>query len=527
MAVGMPLGLLGPDRCGICCVLVLCGLAIAGLPEAQSDTSYESTGEITIQKNHHLLKNQDDVLTKWVSGRAESCMDEFPRLVMDYPNPGFQGQLRAEYDLEFKVGCNFDHVITLEPGTGSGGRIPVGKYTITALAVSESSLNTRGIASIQFQVDAVRSNRPPPPSTDFDIELAPLVEDKIGTDFDLYELGETVEISGSFYVPTNLDRNILPAIVIQILGPTGNIVDVKQFVPNEDGLFNYSLKLAGSLFIAGGYEIIATFGNREATSNFGVVQTDREPIIHNMATIELSGFGNNFDFGRAQFQNQWNDARFEGGDGSTIHLYEDDISVQQFLDSLGIYIGPSSLSHSGNSFCEPPDTLEFFVNNRDINRLSDYIIRDNDHIAINCAKFTPPPPVVPPTPVSPPTPVTPPAPTPTPVPVPPPTVVNPTTQPSSGQLDLVWVGIILGITGGGIGAVMAVKYLKSKPKQPLAPGQRSRAGPMTTTPGSQRRPKVNAPRTGILFYECPQCHDPDISNNPDGSATCDACGFRN
>ena len=29
----------------------------------------------------------------------------------------------------------------------------------------------------------------------------------------------------------------------------------------------------------------------------------------------------------------------------------------------------------------------------------------------------------------------------------------------------------------------------------------------------------------IAFYECPKCHDPNIRNNLDGSATCDNCGF--
>ena len=53
---------------------------------------------------------------------------------------------------------------------------------------------------------------------------------------------------------------------------------------------------------------------------------------------------------------------------------------------------------------------------------------------------------------------------------------------------------------------------------------------MPATQSWKRRPPNTSKQTyheasTVIYYECPKCHDPDIRNNPDGSAKCDNCGF--
>ena len=93
----------------------------------------------------------------------------------------------------------------------------------------------------------------------------------ISTDEESYQVGDTIFVTGN--VGNYIGGDWVTA---EFIAPNGNIAQVKQLTPNNDGDFDTSFKI--SLKTNGDYEIKAWFGSAETSTSFLVGSAERALI---------------------------------------------------------------------------------------------------------------------------------------------------------------------------------------------------------------------------------------------------------
>ncbi len=112
---------------------------------------------------------------------------------------------------------------------------------------------------------------------------------------------------------------------------------------------------------------------------------------HAHAGILVKIFGDTFGFDGPSFQIKSPWIHFEGRDGSTIHKHATGVTLEYLFNSLSIglddqcYVFPD-----GKSFCTQEDyTLNFFINDEQVEDIRDYEITEGDRILISYGGETP------------------------------------------------------------------------------------------------------------------------------------------
>lgn len=111
---------------------------------------------------------------------------------------------------------------------------------------------------------------------------------------------------------------------------------------------------------------------------------------HIHASLLVRIFGDKFDFSLPAYQvkNSW--IHFEARDGTTIHMHSTGVKLGYLFESLGIsltencYIFPDQ-----REFCTNENySLKFYINNMQVDSITNYVIADNDRILISYGNET-------------------------------------------------------------------------------------------------------------------------------------------
>jgi len=106
--------------------------------------------------------------------------------------------------------------------------------------------------------------------------------------------------------------------------------------------------------------------------------------IHETANIEMTLFGEKYDFSSSFFQDRDKSIRFEDGNGKIIHRYDTWPDLGYLFKTFGMKLTDDCIVFSnGRSFCDKENySLEFYVNGLKKNSLSNYVFNDGDSIRI-------------------------------------------------------------------------------------------------------------------------------------------------
>ena len=95
----------------------------------------------------------------------------------------------------------------------------------------------------------------------------------VNTDSSSYTTGNTIQISGMIVTLAQFEQ----PVVLMIVSPDGNIVNVQQVMPDSDGYYATSVKAGGTMNNSGEYEIRAQYGAQKITSTFNFISSDSAP----------------------------------------------------------------------------------------------------------------------------------------------------------------------------------------------------------------------------------------------------------
>ena len=106
---------------------------------------------------------------------------------------------------------------------------------------------------------------------------------------------------------------------------------------------------------------------------------------HVHAGILVKIFGDTFDFTQPSYQISSPYIHFEGKEGFTIHRHASDIVLDELFNSIGIELNENCFVFpDGKSFCSNSDySLNYFINNQQVNDIQKYVIKNNDRILIS------------------------------------------------------------------------------------------------------------------------------------------------
>ena len=106
---------------------------------------------------------------------------------------------------------------------------------------------------------------------------------------------------------------------------------------------------------------------------------------HVHAGILVKIFGDTFDFTQSSYQISSPYIHFEGKEGFTIHRHASDIELNELFNSIGIELNEKCfIFPDGESFCSNSDySLNYFINNKQVNDIGKYVIKNNDRILIS------------------------------------------------------------------------------------------------------------------------------------------------
>ncbi|MGI0040638.1 MAG: protein-disulfide isomerase [Nitrosopumilaceae archaeon] len=126
---------------------------------------------------------------------------------------------------------------------------------------------------------------------------------------------------------------------------------------------------------------------------FGVLldesKADDSPFVfgsaHEHASILIKIFGDEFDFTKPEFQLQSSFIHLENSDGYVIHRHAKDVTIGYLFETLNIgLLSDCIIFPDGRKFCSNEDyTLKFYINEKKVDDLRDYIIFDGDLILIS------------------------------------------------------------------------------------------------------------------------------------------------
>jgi len=109
---------------------------------------------------------------------------------------------------------------------------------------------------------------------------------------------------------------------------------------------------------------------------------------HEHASILVMIFGEEFDFTKPQFQLQSPYIHLENSNGHVIHRHSKDVTIGYLFETLNLNLFQDCfVLHDGTKFCSNEDyTLKFYINDKEVQDLSGYLIVEGDLILISYGK---------------------------------------------------------------------------------------------------------------------------------------------
>ncbi len=112
---------------------------------------------------------------------------------------------------------------------------------------------------------------------------------------------------------------------------------------------------------------------------------------HEHASISMKIFGDEFDFTKPEFQLQSHFIHLENSNGYVIHRHSKDVTIGYLFDTLNLKLLSNCIAfHDGTKFCSNEDyTLKFYINEKKVDDLRDYLIFEGDLILISYGSENP------------------------------------------------------------------------------------------------------------------------------------------
>jgi len=112
---------------------------------------------------------------------------------------------------------------------------------------------------------------------------------------------------------------------------------------------------------------------------------------HEHTSISVKIFDNGFDLTKPQFQLQSPFIHLENSNGYVIHRHSKDVTIGYFFETLNLGLTQDCfVFHDGKKFCSNDDhTLKFYINEKKVDGLIDYLIFDGDFILISYGAESP------------------------------------------------------------------------------------------------------------------------------------------
>ncbi len=106
---------------------------------------------------------------------------------------------------------------------------------------------------------------------------------------------------------------------------------------------------------------------------------------HEHASISVIIFGDEFDFTKPQFQVQSPFVHLENSNGYVIHRHSKDVTIGYLFETLNLGLSQDCfVFHDGRKLCSDEDyTLKFYINEKKVDGLRDYLIFEGDLILIS------------------------------------------------------------------------------------------------------------------------------------------------
>jgi hypothetical protein len=111
---------------------------------------------------------------------------------------------------------------------------------------------------------------------------------------------------------------------------------------------------------------------------------------HEHASISIKIFEDGFDLTKPEFQLQSPFIHLENSNGYVIHRHSKDVAIGYFFETLNLGLTPDCFTiDDGRKFCTNDDySLKFYVNERQVDDIRDYIIFEGDYILISYGSET-------------------------------------------------------------------------------------------------------------------------------------------
>jgi len=105
---------------------------------------------------------------------------------------------------------------------------------------------------------------------------------------------------------------------------------------------------------------------------------------HVHASMLVKIFGDKFDFTAPNYQVATPWIHFENSDGDTVHRHSTGVELEFMFNSMKIAINDQCFVFpDGRQFCTNEDySLKFFVNQKQVDDITNYVIQDDDRILI-------------------------------------------------------------------------------------------------------------------------------------------------
>jgi hypothetical protein len=106
---------------------------------------------------------------------------------------------------------------------------------------------------------------------------------------------------------------------------------------------------------------------------------------HEHASISIKIFGEEFDLAKQSFQLQSPFIHLENFDGHVIHRHSEYVTIGYLFDTLNLGLTKDCLViPDGEKICSNDEySLKFYINQKKVRNLQDYLIFDGDYILIS------------------------------------------------------------------------------------------------------------------------------------------------
>ncbi|MFB5645552.1 MAG: CFI-box-CTERM domain-containing protein [Nitrosopumilaceae archaeon] len=141
-----------------------------------------------------------------------------------------------------------------------------GNLALIILSISILSYGFSGLTYAQQSIEDCGPNQVYQNNQCLDIDTSGRQVFELKTDFNSYDEGDTIRISGNVGTISESFPNT-PVTVI-VTGPTGNIVAIAQVAVSSSGGFSHNIIAGGTMNTTGDYEIAAQYGAQKSTTSF-------------------------------------------------------------------------------------------------------------------------------------------------------------------------------------------------------------------------------------------------------------------